>query len=72
MALLPLKDDNDIINIKYQYITLLIIISCILTFFWQISFGEEQRKLIYGLGVIPSVLFGARDLNPNLIIIPES
>ena len=71
MALLPLKDDNDIINIKYQYITLLIIISCILTFFWQISFGEEQRKLIYGLGVIPSVLFGARDLSPNLIIIPE-
>ena len=72
MALLPLKDDNNIIHIKYQYITLLIIVTCILTFFWQISIGVEQRKLIYGLGAIPSVLFGIRDLSPNLIIIPES
>ena len=72
MALLPLKDDNNIIHIKYQYITLLIIVACVLTFFWQISFDTEQRKLIYGLGAIPSVLFGIRDLSPNLVIIPET
>jgi len=72
MALLPLKDDNNIINIKFQYITLIIIISCVAIFLWQLSLGGEQGKIIYGLGTIPSVLFGERQLSPNLIVIPES
>jgi membrane associated rhomboid family serine protease len=72
MALLPLKDDNDIVNIKFQYMTLTIIISCVITFLWQISLGAEQSKIIYGLGTIPSVLFGFKELSPNLIIIPET
>ena len=72
MALLPLKDDNNIINIKFQYITLIIIISCVTTFLWQLSLSGEQGKFIYGLGTIPSVLFGERQLSPNLVIIPGS
>ena len=72
MALLPLKDDNNILNIKFQYITLIIIVSCITVFIWQLSLGEERGEFIYGLGTIPSVLFGDRQLSPNLFIIPES
>ena len=72
MALLPLKDDNNIVNIRFQYITLIIIVSCVAMFIWQLSLGEERGKVIYGLGTIPSVLFGDRQLSPNLFIIPES
>ena len=72
MALLPLKDENKIINIKFQYVTLIIIISCVTAFLWQVSLGVEQNKIIYALGTIPTVLFGTKELAPNLTILPES
>ena len=71
MTLLPLKDDNSLVNIRFQYMTLILIICCILTFLWQLSLGPEQRGIIYSLGTIPTVLFGAKELSPNLYIIPE-
>ena len=71
MALLPLKDDNNLINIKFQYVTLILIICCVMTFLWQLSLGPEQRGILYSLGTIPTVLFGAKELSQNLYIIPE-
>jgi membrane associated rhomboid family serine protease len=72
MALLPLKDDNKVININFQYVTVTIIIFCGIVFIWQLSLGEQQSRFIYGLGTIPTVLFGTRSLNPSLILIPET
>ena len=71
MALLPIKDSNQKISIKFQYVTLLIILLCIGSYLWQISLGSEQAKFIYGLGTIPTVLFGSRELSSSLVIIPE-
>tara|TARA_B100001094_G_scaffold288683_1_gene305073 strand:- start:166 stop:957 length:792 start_codon:yes stop_codon:yes gene_type:complete len=71
MALLPIKDSNEKISIKFQYITLLIIVLCISIYFWQITLGSEQAKYIYSLGTIPTVLFGTRELSSSLVIIPE-
>lgn len=69
MALLPLKDDNTITNISFQYVTVSIICACIMVFLWQLSLGDENRRYIVSLGTIPTVLLGARDLNPELILI---
>jgi membrane associated rhomboid family serine protease len=71
MALLPLKDDNTIENINFQYVTISIIASCVIVFLWQLSLGDEQGRYIFGLGTIPSVLFGTRGLSPELTLIPE-
>ena len=72
MALLPIKDDNKLVNIKFQYITLLVIICCIAVFLWQISLGSEQQNIIYSFGTIPSVFLGANQLDKTLINIPPS
>jgi membrane associated rhomboid family serine protease len=72
MALLPLKDDNTITNINFQYVTVSLIITCTAVFLWQLSLGAEQGRYIFGLGTIPSVLFGTRNLSPELILIPET
>ena len=72
MALLPLKDDNTLQTINFQYVTVSLIIACVGVYLWQLSLGAEEGKYIFGLGTIPSVLFGIRDLSPDLVIIPES
>ena len=72
MALLPLKDDNTITYISFQYVTVTLIVACVAVFLWQLSLGAEQGRYIFGLGTIPAVLFGTRDLSPDLILIPET
>ena len=72
MALLPLKDDNELTRINFQYVTVTLIIICISVFLWQLSLGEEQGRYIFGLGTIPAVLFGSRELSPDLILVPET
>jgi len=69
--LLPLKDDNPLKRIPFQYVTVVFIAVCCLVFLWQLSLGESDgRKFILGFGAIPSVLFGSRDLAPELAMIP--
>jgi membrane associated rhomboid family serine protease len=72
MALLPLKDDNKVINISFQYVTVTVIAVCTLVFLWQIFLGEQQGRFIYGFGTIPSILLGTQTLSPDLIVIPET
>ena len=69
MALLPLKDNNTITNISFQYVTVSIICACIMVFLWQLSLGDENPRYIVSLGTIPTVLLGSRDINPELILI---
>ncbi len=70
MALLPLKDDNPLKRIAYQYVTLALIVANVAVFFWQLSLTGSPGADLYGLGTIPAVLFGARQLPPELVAVP--
>jgi membrane associated rhomboid family serine protease len=71
MAILPLKDDNDLKRISFQYVTVGLIATCVAVFLWQLSLGENQGRAALQFGAIPSVLFGARNLAPELYVIPS-
>ncbi len=70
MALIPVKDYNPLKFIPFQYVTVAFIISCVGMFLWQVSLGEAVRETVYGLGTIPSVLLGTRELPPALAVVP--
>ncbi len=49
MVLIPLKDNNPLRRISFQYVTVFIIAACIAVFLWQLSLGEAGgRRAIYG------------------------
>lgn len=64
----PLHDDNP--GRHTPYISYLLIISCILVFFWQLSLGRFGQHAVYSLGMIPAVLFEFKHLPADLAIIP--
>ena len=58
----PLYDDNPVRRppvVNYFLIGL-----CIGTFLWQL--GRNQHQILFGLGMIPAVLFGSAHLAPHL------
>ena len=71
MVFLPINDSNKRIWIQYHYVTLALIAACVLIYVVQQSGGwEASQRLVLGLGVIPSVLFGSRELDPALVLLP--
>lgn len=71
MVLIPLKDNNPLRHIYFQYVTVGIIIICAGVFLWQTSLGlEGGQRAILGLGTIPSVLFHIKQLPSELAAIP--
>jgi membrane associated rhomboid family serine protease len=64
----PIHDDNP--TRITPYVTYLLLIACVLVFFWQISLGEAQQRAVYAFGTIPSVLFASKSLPPELQILP--
>lgn len=70
MALLPLKDDNPLKRIPFQFETVPFMAVCIAVFLWQLSLGEGQDRAVLSYGAIPSVLFGFQDLAPQLAVLP--
>lgn len=67
--MIPLHDDNPTELTPFVNVTLILL--CVLAFFWQISLGrEEQVQAIYGLGLIPAVLFGEQTLPSAVAVIP--
>jgi membrane associated rhomboid family serine protease len=71
MAILPLKDYNDLKRIRFQYVTVALIAVCVAVFLWQLSLGAHQGRAALQFGAIPSVLFGSRNLAPELVVIPS-
>ena len=71
MALIPIKDDNKLSEIKFQYVTVVFIAACIGVFLWQLTLGSGENRVIYGYGSIPAVLFGTKEMSPGLIVVPE-
>ena len=68
--MLPLHDDNptDIT----PFVTLLLMGLCIFGFIWQQTLGpEHERAIIYGLGLVPAVLWGTTELPPALSVLPS-
>ncbi|MDP6572273.1 MAG: rhomboid family intramembrane serine protease [Rhodospirillales bacterium] len=70
MALFPLKDDNPLTRIPFQYVTAVLVGVCVAVFLWQVSLAAEGETAILGLGAIPAVLFGSRELAPELVLVP--
>ncbi len=54
--MIPIHDDNP--TSITPYITFLLIIICILVFFWELSLAEQLERVFYSLGVIPALLVG--------------
>ncbi|MCW8853321.1 MAG: rhomboid family intramembrane serine protease [Gammaproteobacteria bacterium] len=64
----PLHDDNPTKIIPY--ITYILIGSCLLTFFWQLSLGPYAQNAVLSLGMIPAVVFNTQQLHPDLVTVP--
>lgn len=68
--MIPLHDDNPTQITPYLTITLIVL--CVLIFFWQLSLGPAQEQAIFSLGVIPAVLFDIKELPPNIATVPAT
>ena len=69
--MIPLHDDNP--TELRPYVTIALIVACVLVFFWQISLpAPAQQRAVLALGVIPAVLLGNARLPPELALVsPE-
>ncbi|KOR29446.1 hypothetical protein TI04_08625 [Achromatium sp. WMS2] len=55
--MIPLKDDNPLLSIKFQTITLFFIVICVVIFMLGINAVDEaKRSMIMSLGVVPANL----------------
>lgn len=69
---IPLYDSNPRHRIPFQYVTVAIIVICVLTFLWQQSLDPRAaQEAVYALGAIPAVIFGERALPPDLAVVPS-
>jgi membrane associated rhomboid family serine protease len=69
--MIPLRDDNPS-GIR-PMVTITLIVVCVLAFLWELAAGGPGgQRVIYSLGLIPSVLFGRDTLPPELAIVPPS
>lgn len=67
--MIPLRDDNPVRSTPI--VTWALLAACVLAFLWQISFGAQHfNRIIFGLGVIPAVLFGHARLPPEIALVP--
>jgi membrane associated rhomboid family serine protease len=71
VVLLPVYDRNPLKIIPFQFVTISLIFVTVLIFLWQVELPpglSERAILVYG--VVPSVLFGAEQIDPRLAPIP--
>ncbi|MCC6303041.1 MAG: rhomboid family intramembrane serine protease [Gammaproteobacteria bacterium] len=67
--MIPLRDDNP--TTLRPWVTLGLIAACALAFLWQVSRGADGfERAVYGLGLIPAVLFGSASLDSGLGVVP--
>jgi len=66
--MIPLHDDNPTRIVPFVTVTL--IAASVLVFFWQLSLGPDGQTGIYTFGLIPAVLFDAKQLPVELAVIP--
>jgi len=67
----PVHDENPIRIIPYVTYTFMAV--CIAAFLWQFTQTQQvQNAIVYALGVIPAVLFGGMELDPELVWVPTT
>lgn len=68
---IPVTDSNQRSWIQYHYVTVALIAACIAVFVLQVVGGQEgYARMVYGLGTIPSVLFGLSELPGDVALLP--
>jgi len=71
MPFLPLHDDHPRVLIEHPWVTWGVIAVCTLVFLLESSLTPDERaRLLLGLGLIPASVTGARQLNPELALVP--
>src|SRR5438094_462120 len=66
--MIPLRDDNP--SELWPIVTVSLIVVNALVFLWELSLGPQgTQEIVYSLGLIPSVLFGHRELPPELVVV---
>lgn len=71
MVFLPLKDDNPLRIIPFQYMTIALIVINVVVFMWQDSIGQKGlMDVAVNAGVVPTSLFGASKLPPGFGFLP--
>lgn len=71
MVFLPLKDDNPLRFIWFQFTTVALIVVNVLVFMWQDSLGEQGLvSVAMSAGVIPVTLLGDAKLPGELALLP--
>jgi len=71
MVFLPLKDDNPLKFIWFQFTTVALIVVNVLVFIWQDSLGEQGLvRVAMSAGVIPVTLLGDAKLPGELAMLP--
>jgi membrane associated rhomboid family serine protease len=67
--MIPLHDDNP--TTLTPVVTVALIVACALVFLWQVTLSPEASvQAVYAYGMIPAVLFGERELPPEVAAIP--
>lgn len=67
--MIPIGDDNP--SSSKPVVTVGLIAACVLVFLWQSTLGPEASvRALYGLGMIPAVLFGDAQLPSEVAVIP--
>ncbi|NQV83457.1 MAG: rhomboid family intramembrane serine protease [Rhodospirillales bacterium] len=70
---IPLHDDNPLINIRFQYVTVAVIAACAVVFAYQVSLGDRaDQAFVFAFGAIPAVIFGKATLPHELAQIPAA
>ena len=71
MVFLPLKDDNPLRVIPFQYMTVTLIVINVIVFMWQDSVGQKGLvDVAMSAGVIPTSLFGVSKIPPGFGFLP--
>jgi len=69
--LFPLKDDNPLHRIPFQYVTVALMAACVLVYLVQFLGGPQtDGEMVLGLGMIPATLFGEAELASKLYLVP--
>jgi len=69
--MIPLRDENPIRVVPF--VTWAVLAACVLAFLVQVSLGAPGfNRMIFGLGVIPAVLFGHAYLPPEIALVPPA
>jgi membrane associated rhomboid family serine protease len=70
---IPLHDANSLKRIKFQYVTIgLIVANAVVFLLGAVSSENAQIATVLGLGYIPSVVFDTVELPPELVFVPEN